>query len=144
MIGELKFLLFGVDLLTELRSKGLPLCSPSIAPMEKKIFSVKGLYHPALGVPAKRLVANDLTFDEKGRLYLLTGANSGGKTVFLSSVGICQVFTQLGFPVPAKEAEISPVDRILVHFAGKTAAMDLGRLEEECFAVNSQCARCVL
>ena len=137
LIGELKFLLFGVDLLTELKSKGLPLCSPNIVPMEKKTFSVKGLYHPALGVPAKRLVANDLTFDENGRLYLLTGANSGGKTVFLSSVGICQIFTQLGFPVPAREAEISPADRILVHFAGKTTSIDLGRLEEECFAVKA-------
>lgn len=137
LIGELKFLLFGVELLTDLKNRGLPLAVPAVKPMEEKVFSVRGLYHPALGVPAKKLVANDLTFDDQGMLYLLTGANSGGKTVFLSAAGLCQVFAQLGFLVPAREAEISPVEKILVHVAGDAGIADRGRLEEECLEVQA-------
>ena len=136
LIGEIKFLLFGSELLKEIKNKGLPLAPPTIPAMEDKSFSVKGLYHPALGIPAKRLVTNDLIFDKDGSIYLLTGANSGGKTVFLSAAGICQIFAQLGFLVPAREAEISPVKKILVHFAGKAGIADQGRLEEECREVK--------
>lgn len=135
LIDEIKYILFGVSLLEELQSKGLPLTVPAIKPKEQKAFCVKELYHPMLALQKRNITYNDISFDETGMLYLLTGPNSGGKTVFLSSVGICQIFAQLGFPVPATHAEISPVDRLLVHFATKTAG-DHGRLEEECLQIK--------
>lgn len=135
LICEIKYILFGVSLLEELQSKGMPLTVPVIKPKEQKTFCVKGLYHPILALQKSKITYNDITFDQNGMIYLLTGPNSGGKTVFLSSVAICQIFAQLGFPVPAKHAEISPVDRLLVHFATKTAG-DHGRLEEECLQIK--------
>ncbi len=136
LIGEIRYILFGVGLLDELQKKGLPLTVPVIKPKEQKAFCVKGLYHPTLALQKSKITHNDISFDTNGMLYLLTGPNSGGKTVFLSAVGICQIFAQLGFPVPAKHAEISPVDRLLVHFATETAG-DHGRLEEECEAIKA-------
>ncbi len=132
LIGEIKFLLFGVSLLEELKNKGLPLITPIIKPKHEKVFDVKGLYNPTLNLPPRKVIRNDMTFDQNGMLYLLTGPNSGGKTVFLSSVGICQVFAQLGFPVPATEAVLSPVDRVFVYLSDKGVAYDSGRLENEC------------
>lgn len=136
LIGEIRFILFGFDILAELKDNGLPLTVPVVKPKEQKAFCVESLYHPILALQKHKVVPNNLIFDENGRIYLMTGPNSGGKTVFLTAVGICQIFTQLGFPVPAKRAEISPVDRLLVHFATKTTG-ERGRLEEECADVRA-------
>lgn len=132
LIGEIKFLLFGFSLLEELKNKGLPLATPTIKPKQEKVFATKGLYNPTLNLPPRKVIRNDMIFDQNGMIYLLTGPNSGGKTVFLSAVGICQVYAQLGFPVPATEAMISPVERILVHLSDKECAYASGRLENEC------------
>ena len=111
LIKELKYLLFGAKILTELKEAKMPLTAPVIKPKTDKTFSVRGLYNPLIAVSKDKIVLNDIEFDENGRIYLILGPNSGGKSVFTSAVGICQVFTQLGFLVPAKYAEISPVIR---------------------------------
>ena len=63
------------------------------------------------------MVCNDAELQPGGELVFLTGANQGGKTVFLLSLGLCQWLTQLGFPIPAREAYVSPVKNILTIFA---------------------------
>lgn len=44
---------------------------------------------------------------------LITGANMAGKTVLLKSVGVAQLMYQYGFPVPATDARIEPVDDVV-------------------------------
>lgn len=132
LIAEFKYLLFGAKTLGELKDKKLPLSMPVIKPKEQKAFCVKSIYHPVLALQKNDITYNDIEFDENGMIYIITGPNSGGKTVFISSIGICQIFAQLGFLVPGKYAEISPVDRIFVSFANKLNSMNKGRLEEEC------------
>ncbi|MCQ2385920.1 MAG: DNA mismatch repair protein, partial [Clostridia bacterium] len=79
------------------------------------------------------IVPNDFCFDEKGQIYVLTGPNRGGKSVITCALGIAQAMCQLGLPVPAEEAEISPCDGIFVHFpTGADDTIDKGRLGEEC------------
>lgn len=137
LIKELKYLLFGAKILNELKEAKMPLTVPIIKPKTDKTFSVRGLYNPLIALSKDKIVLNDIEFDENGRIYLILGPNSGGKSVFTSAVGICQVFTQLGFLVPAKYAEISPVDRVFVCFTNKSNSKDKGRLEEECVKVKS-------
>lgn len=132
LIKELKYLLFGANILRELQEKKLPLSVPAIKPKAEKAFRVKSIYHPILASQKSKITFSDIEFDENGMIYIMTGPNSGGKTVFTSSIGICQIFAQLGFLVPGKHAEISPVDRIFVSFANQASAMSKGRLEEEC------------
>lgn len=119
--------------LTDLR---LPLCKPNIYPAKDKVFSVKNSYNPvtALQIGSSKIVKNDFAFDEKGQFYVLTGPNQGGKSVFLRSIGIIQVFTQLGWLVPAEKADISPVLGLYTHFPRSMGENDngMGRLEEEC------------
>ena len=43
----------------------------------------------------------------------ITGANMAGKTVLLKSVGVAQLMYQFGFPVPAGQALLSPVDDVV-------------------------------
>ena len=97
---------------------GLPACFPELRPPEEKAFRAKGLFDPLLLISDKELVvSNDAELRQGGELLILTGANQGGKTVFLLSMGLGQWLTQLGFPVPAAEAAVSPAENILTIFA---------------------------
>ncbi len=136
LIKELKFLLFGANILKELQEKKLPLSIPVVRPKAEKAFRVKSIYHPILASQKIKITFSNIEFDENGMIYIITGPNSGGKTIFNSSVGICQIFAQLGFLVPGKQAEISPVDRIFVCFTNQINAMNNGRLEEECIKMK--------
>ncbi len=124
--------------LTDLK---LPLCKPSIFPAAEKVFSVKNAYNPvtALQIGASNIVKNDFSFDEKGQFYILTGPNQGGKSVFLRSIGIIQMFAQLGWLVPAESAAISPVHGLYTHFPKSIGenGSGMGRLEEECNRLSS-------
>ena len=137
LIKEFKYLLFGARLMNELREHGLPLVKPIIKAKEEKSFRIKSLYNPIMALNLEKIVYNDIEFDQNGMIYILTGPNSGGKSVFISSVGICQLFAQLGFLVPARNAEISPVDHIFVSFIDKSDSKKAGRLEEECIKMRN-------
>jgi DNA mismatch repair ATPase MutS len=97
---------------------GLPSCFPELRPPEEKAFRAKGLFDPLLLISDKELVvSNDVELRTGGELLILTGANQGGKTVFLLSMGLGQWLAQLGFPVSAAEAAVSPAENILTIFA---------------------------
>ena len=97
---------------------GLPACFPELRPPEEKAFRAKGLFDPLLLISDKELVvSNDVELRQGGELLILTGANQGGKTVFLLSMGLGQWMAQLGFPVGAAEAAVSPAENILTIFA---------------------------
>ncbi len=97
---------------------GLPACFPELRPAGDKAFRAGDLFDPLLLLSDKeQVVSNDIELRQGGELLILTGANQGGKTVFLLSMGICQWLAQLGFPVPAREAALSPAANILTIFA---------------------------
>ncbi|PTQ57566.1 MAG: Recombination inhibitory protein MutS2 [Candidatus Carbobacillus altaicus] len=56
--------------------------------------------HPLLG---KKAIGNDVYFDETNQLLLLTGPNTGGKTVFLKTVGLVMLMAQSGLFITARE-----------------------------------------
>lgn len=60
-------------------------------------------------------VPNDVLLDQaQHQLLILTGPNMAGKSVFMRQVALITLMAHLGSYVPAKEAEISLVDRIFV------------------------------
>ncbi len=139
---ELRFLLAGVEFVQKLKRHRIPVCKPEVCEQEKRAFSVRGLYNPhiafSLGTEdARNVVLNDFEFDEDGMIYLLTGANQGGKSGFTYAVGIAQLLFQLGLFVPAREAKISPADYIFTHFPSTDQlALGKGRLGEESARLN--------
>jgi len=97
----------------------------------------KGIYNIKLAaLPAKdrgEIITNDLDFDDEKRVYILTGANRGGKTTITQAVGQLFIMAQGGINVAADEFCYSPVDGVFTHFpADEDKTMDLGRLGEEC------------
>lgn len=78
------------------------------------------------------IVGNDLDFDAEHRIYILTGANRGGKTTITQAVGMAFLLAQGGIYVPAGSFAFSPADNIFTHYpADENQTMDLGRLGEE-------------
>ncbi len=138
LLPEFEFLVKGTNLIRALGIKGNHLCVPEIAPMEECAFAATELYNPVVALKTDdTMVCNDVVFDDKAGIYVLTGPNRGGKSVVTCAVGIIQAMAQLGLPVPAKAARVSPVDAIFTHFpTGADDTIDKGRLGEECARLN--------
>ncbi len=97
--------------------------------------AAEGLYNLKLVATEKpgNVVPNDLAFDARRRVFVLTGANRGGKTTVTQAVGQLFILAQSGISVPAKSFRYDPADAVLTHFpADEDKTLDLGRLGEEC------------
>ena len=134
LLPEFEFVLKATNLMRALQIKGNKLCAPQIAPVEARAFTAHALYNPAVALKVEDpIVTNDVVFDDKAGIYVLTGPNRGGKSVITCAVGLAQAMLQLGLFVPADEAVISPADAIFTHFpTGADDTIDKGRLGEEC------------
>lgn len=70
---------------------------PSLATDQTiRLLSVR---HPLLSNP----IANDLHFEHDTTAILITGPNTGGKTIMLKTLGITQLMAQSGLPILADE-----------------------------------------
>lgn len=69
-------------------------------------FDIRKLFHPLIKSPVK----NDVTCDSKSHGIVISGPNTGGKTVFLKSITLCYLFYYHGHFVPAVHAELYPYD----------------------------------
>lgn len=98
----------------KLRSRGAPLCAPSLT--EEVTFRFREAMLPEQSCTGALPVPNDLTLS-KGGSILMTGPNSSGKTCCLIMAGQFLFLGQLGCLLPAKEASFSPRDRLLTLFA---------------------------
>lgn len=69
---------------------------------------------------------------EKKMLLIVTGANQGGKSTFLRSIGIAQIMMQSGLPVTAEEYRSGIFPSFFTHFTRREdSEMNSGRLDEE-------------
>ena len=135
LLPEIEFVSRASELITRLAShEGCTVTMPRLRPMEEKVFVSRALYNPRVALAiSEKIVTNDLVFDEKATIYVLTGPNRGGKSVITVALGAAVSLCQLGLPVPCEYAEISPVDGIFTHFPeGADDTIDKGRLGEEC------------
>ena len=89
------------------------------------------------------IVVNDLDFNSDGSLYILTGANRGGKTTITQATGLMFALAQGGVFVPASEFSFVPADCIFTHYpADEDKTLDYGRLGEECRRFREIFSRC--
>ncbi|KAM6967476.1 mutS protein homolog 5 [Aplochiton taeniatus] len=69
--------------------------------------------HPLLELCSPVFVSNAFQSSEsQGRVKIITGPNSSGKSIYLKQVGLIVFMALIGSDVPAKEAEIGLVDGI--------------------------------
>jgi DNA mismatch repair protein MutS len=103
-------------------------CRPRVDTSLK--FNITAGRHPVVEAMAEAehqsFIANDcdLSGDEAGKLWLITGPNMGGKSTFLRQNALIAILAQTGSYVPAEAAEIGIVDRL---FSRVGASDDIAR-----------------
>jgi hypothetical protein len=129
---ELGFYIGCMNFLDRLAAGGRRTCMPRPAALDTYELAAEGLYDVALALTLDGEIAtNNLSADGK-RLVMITGANGGGKSTFLRSIGLAYLMTQCGMPVPADSFRAGACTGIFTHYkreedTGKAS----GKLDEE-------------
>ncbi len=80
--------------------------------LTKGTFKLVNARHPF--IPKDKVVPISFSIDEKSSLMLITGPNTGGKTVTLKVAGLLSIMALSGIPIPSDESsQILMFDRIL-------------------------------
>ena len=79
---------------------------------DKKVINLKMMKNPVLIKSKNNIVENDFYIDENKNCMIITGSNTGGKTVVLKTVGLCVLMTKAGMHIPCYEAEIYPFKKV--------------------------------
>lgn len=130
---ELAFYIGCLNLHDRLISSGMPVCFPHPVRAGERKHRFIGLYDACLSLVMgeRRVVANSADADGKD-LVVITGANQGGKSVFLRSVGLAQVMMQCGMFVTAESFDAELCQGLFSHYKREEdASMKSGRLDEE-------------
>jgi hypothetical protein len=130
--SELGFYVGCLNLQRQLAQKSEPTRFPVPLGPGATALSFHGLYDVCLALSLQqRVVGNDVAADDK-LLVLVTGANQGGKSTFLRSIGLAQLMMQCGMFVPAESFCSNVCDGIFTHFKREEdATMKSGKLDEE-------------
>jgi hypothetical protein len=130
--AELGFYVACLNLHQRLADKGEPTCFPQPIAPGTRALATQGLYDVSLALHVNvSVVGNDVDADDRS-LVMITGANQGGKSTFLRSVGLAQLMLQCGMFVGAHSLRASVVDGVFTHFKREEdATMERGKLDEE-------------
>jgi DNA mismatch repair ATPase MutS len=135
---ELAFYIGCLNLHEQLTKGGTPTCFPTPLESDKHGRSFEGLYDICLSLQhhGRVVVGNDLRANDKG-IVIITGANQGGKSTFLRSVGLAQLMMQCGLFVGATRFSGSTCESLFTHFTrAEDASMKSGKLDEELGRMN--------
>lgn len=77
-----------------------------------EVFSLKKARHPL--IDRDKVVANDIVLTQPKRMLLISGSNTGGKTVVLKTAGLLSLMGLCAMAVPCNQATIPMFDQICV------------------------------
>ena len=127
---ELAFYVGAMNLHERMKELELPVSVP--VPCSGNTRCWRGLYDGSLALLTRGAVTANTLSSRDRPLYLITGANQGGKTTFLRSVGQCQLMAQGGLFVFAEECQFPIRTQLYTHFKREEdPEMTSGRLDEE-------------
>ncbi len=129
--AEMGFYVSCLALHSRLTASGQPATFPEPATWQARSLSCTDLRDACLCLRIEHVVGNDV--DAGGaRLVIITGANSGGKSTFLRSLGLAQLMMQSGMFVVATAFRASVCRGVFTHFIREEdASLVSGRLDEE-------------
>ena len=105
---------------------------PEPEPLTQRQHSFTGLYDICLALTMQqKIIGNDVKADGKA-LFIITGANQGGKSTALRSIGLAQLMMQSGMFVPAESFRVNLCAGLFTHYRRREdASMTSGKLDEE-------------
>ncbi len=129
---ELAFYVGSLNLYDRITKIGEPICFPDVKTSDDRIHDFENLYDVSLAlVKGEKVVGNEINANEKD-LIMITGANQGGKSTFLRSIGIAQLMVQSGLFVPAQRFSANIANGIFTHYKREEdKKMDSGKFDEE-------------
>ena len=124
------FYLAAVQLKHQIERLGIKWCFPGVC--DRRDLEFTELKELVMGIEQRvNVIGNSCCFKKKD-LLIVTGANQGGKSTFLRSIGIAQVMMQCGLMVTAEAYSAGIFPHLFVHFTRREdSAMNSGRLDEE-------------
>lgn len=127
---QIGFYLGAINIKHQMQRYLLDYCFPEVG--ERDLLHFEELKEVVMSMAqGGKTVGNTGNLDGK-ILTIITGANQGGKSTFLRSVGIAQVMMQCGLMVAAKRFCSGLHPNFFTHFTRREdSAMNSGRLDEE-------------
>ncbi|PKM95222.1 MAG: hypothetical protein CVU84_05950 [Firmicutes bacterium HGW-Firmicutes-1] len=136
---EFEFYDLGIEMYDVLKQNGYYLCQPLMFEQGKTIIDSAyniNLAYKMIGdknSTVSDMIYNSFTANQDGNIYILTGANRGGKTTFTQAIGQIFWLAQLGLFVPAKKAALRILDGIFMHFPShEESTCHHGRFGNDC------------
>jgi len=129
---ELAFYMSCLNLYQKLQEINTPITFPKPVDSCQRKHSFVGLYDICLALTMnKKVVGNSLEMDTKNQV-IITGANQGGKSTFLRSIGLAQLMMQCGMFVPAESFTANICNGLFTHFKKEEdVTMESGKFDEE-------------
>lgn len=134
---ELAFYIACLNLERQLEALGLTVSFPTPVMASEPNQFYMGLYDACLALSLKqKVVANEADIDGKNPI-VITGANQGGKSTFLRSIGLAQVMMQAGMFIAADYGKIGVCDGVITHFKREEdTELKSGKFDEELSRMN--------
>jgi len=129
---ELAFYLGCLNLHDRLAGKGEPVCFPEPLAAGQLTLTAQGIYDVGLTLHLEnRVVGNQVNADGKS-LVMITGANQGGKSTLLRSLGLAHLMMQAGMFTGARSFRAGVCNGVFTHYKREEdATMERGKLDEE-------------
>ena len=130
--AELAFYVGCLNVRAELEKRGYRTTLPTPRPDTERSLDGSGTYDAVLALTMDGgVVPNDVAASGT-TLVIVTGANRGGKSTFLRSLGLAQLMMQAGMFVPAAAFSSSVAHGVFTHFMREEdETMRHGKLDEE-------------
>lgn len=130
--AELAFYLGAGNLYSQLIARHEPVCFPVPSRAGSRQLRFRELYDVSLSLRTKsRIVGNTLGATGKN-LIIVTGANQGGKSTFLRSIGLAQIMMQSGLFVGAEALDGELSSAMCTHYKREEdPSMKSGKFDEE-------------
>jgi DNA mismatch repair ATPase MutS len=130
--NELAFYIGCINLKEQLEQIGNPITFPVPELANIRQHTFQGMYDVSLALTMKQTIVGNNINAEGKNLAVITGANQGGKSTFLRSIGLSQLMMQAGMFVPAREFSANVCSGVFTHYRRKEdASMKSGKLDEE-------------
>ena len=130
--AELAFYIGCLNLQARLASMAAPICFPTPQPASVRCHRFDDLFDVCLALSmGKKPVGNSVDADRRS-LVIITGANQGGKSSFLRSIGLAQLMMQCGMFVGAESFAAELCTGLFSHYKREEdETMASGKLDEE-------------